>query len=269
MGAAIYKSSRDHVRKIHPYGYGFIEVSAEPVADFSTYKIVREARILVDRDTEYPSGACLAVTDNLFYRGDKIFALEVIQEVPDADKKAPGMPEQPYRFLGEFQLAYTRIPFKMQVSMRLNQNGELETSIRNLLGPESATYIGVGSLQRHPVELPTAKLHTNLGSGQWRFVGDEADGVRQWGEGFLRFMQGKSNNPRPLDAHLRDRIEELDLVLSRWGDYFEGQVNKIYTLAMMLLQRGQELKIISESERHQWEQELVSRRGRCYRYEQG
>jgi molecular chaperone DnaK (HSP70) len=269
MGAAIYKGSREHVKKIHPYGYGFIEVRAEPLEDMSTYKIVREQRILVDPDTEFPSDASFFVTDDLFYRGDKIFSLEVIQQVPDSEKKLPGMPEQPYRFLGEFQLAYTRIPFRMQVSMRLNENGELETTIKNLLGFEKAKYIGIAACQRHGIELPTAKLHTNLGTGRWRFFGDETESVRQWAEGFSRFMHSKVGNPRPLEAHMQDRLAELDLVLSSWGDFLEGQVNKVYTLAMMLLQRGHELKIISESERYQWEQELVARRGRCYRYEEG
>jgi actin-like ATPase involved in cell morphogenesis len=267
VGASRYRSSK--VTKIHPYGYGFVNVRAEQGDESSVLKIWREPRILVPPDSEFPSDAFVVMPDSPFCRGDKVFSIEVIQKVPEGETTTAGSASKAYRFLGEFQLAFTAgFFFKVQVSMRLNENGELETTIRNLLGPERATYVGVGSLHRYPIELPTFQTTAHLSTGKWSFVSGQAEAIRKWGEGFSRFLQAKLSSGKAADTHIMNEFEELQSALSRWGVHLEQDINKVFTQGKVLLLRAQEVKVITEGERYRWEQELDAGRENCFQYEQ-
>lgn len=266
VGASKYRSSK--VTKIHSYGYGFVNIRAERGEESSILEIRREPRILVEPDSQFPSDAVVVMPDNPFCRGDKVFTIEVIQEIPEGEKANGGSDGKDYRFLGEFQLAFTNGFFTVQVSMRLNENGELETTIRNLLGPEHATYVGVGSLHRYPIELPTVQTRADLATGRWSFVADQADTVKKWGEGFSHFLQAKLSSVTAADPHLIREFEDLQSALSRWGVHLEQDINKVFTQGKVLLLRAQEVKVITEGERYRWEQELDLSRENCYRYDQ-
>lgn len=270
VGAA--KSRGTTLRKIHPYGYGFVNVRVEPGEPL--WKEIRESRILLERDSAFPSNPTVVTPDNPFYRGDNIFSIEVIQHVPDSEQKIPGVGERKFRFLGTCQLAFTPNPlitYLMQVSMQLNENGELETTIRNLMGSESATYVGVGSLQRHPVELPTAKLIPPPGkqSGRWIFLPENAGAVKQWGDGFSRFLRAKVKAQARRHRDLEDALDELQVCLTRWGGFLQDDANRVYNAGNNLLWRALELKLMTEPEKHGWQNQLEEARRRCYRYEEG
>lgn len=268
MGAA--RSRGTQITKIHPYGYGFVALRIEPVPGQPMFRVVREPALLIPRDSVFPSEPVTVTADSPFYRLDQIFALELIQQVPESEQHAPGMSGREFRFLGEYQLAYTRLPFLMQVAMRLTENGELETTIRNLHGVETATYVGVGSLRRHPIELPTSKLEM-LPSGcrKWSFLSRHAEGVKQWGDGFSRFLSARATAGARRDRHLQENLDELQSVLARWGGHLEQDANRLFSAGKTLLARALEVRLISEAERHRFEEELDAARSRCYQSDQG
>ena len=268
VGAA--RSRGTQITKIHPYGYGFVSLRIEPVPGQPMFRVFREPQILIPRDSVFPSEPVTATVDSPFYRLDQIFPLELIQQVPESEQNAPGMGGRQFRFLGEYQMAYTRLPFLMQVSMRLTENGELETVIRNLQGVESATYVGVGSLRRHPIELPASKLEMlPSGCGKWTFVARHAEGLKQWGEGFTRFLGARATASGRRDRYVAEGQDELHSALSRWGGHLEHDVNRVFTAGKTLLARALEVKLISDAERHRWEEELDAARSRCYQSGQG
>ena len=269
VGAA--KSKGAILRKIHPYGYGFVNVRAEP--DDPLWKEIREPKILLRRDSEFPSPPMMVTPDNPFYRGDNIFSIELIQYVPGGEQAIPGMGTRKYRFLGICQLAFTPnsvVTYKMQVSMQLNENGELETTIRNLVGSESATYVGVGSLQRHPIELPTSKLipPPSNKSGRWVFLPEHAGAIQQWGDGFSRFLRAKMVPGTSSHRELEYALDELQLSLSRWGGSPQDDSNRVYNAGNNLLWRAMELKLVTQPEKQGWQNQLDEVRRRCYRYDQ-
>lgn len=269
VGAA--KSKGKALHKIHSYGYGFVNVRVEPGEPL--WREIREPKILVERDSAFPSPPIVVTPDNPFYRGDNIFSIEVIQHVPDTEQKIPGLGERKFRFLGICQLAFTPNPlitYIMQVSMQLNENGELETTIRNLMGSESATYVGVGSLQRHPVELPTAKLipPPSKPSGRWVFLPENAGAIKQWGDGFSRFLRAKVTAEGRRHREIEDAVDRLQMSLSRWGAFLQDDANSVYNGGNNLLWRALELKLITEPEKHGWQNQLEEARRRCYRYEE-
>lgn len=266
IGAA--KSKGVNLVKVNPYGYGFVNQRIEPIPGEPMYRVYREPFVLVKRDTVFPSDYVIVTPENPYYRRDKIYSVEIIQHVPDAEHNVPGLGKRQFRFLGEFQLAFRRLPYMMQVSMRINENGELETSIRNMLGSESVTYVGVGSLQRSPIDLPTSKLEamSNYESGpKVSFQSSEADRVKQWGMGFIRFLIAKYNASPVKDRHMGETVDNFQLALSRWGDYPEESVNKVFSIGKSLLLRAQELKLIAEAERYRFEDELDAARAGCYK----
>lgn len=270
IGAA--KSKGVALHKVHPYGYGFVNVRVE--AGKPVWIEIREARILLERDASYPSPAVVVTPDNPFYRGDNVFSIEVIQHVPNAEQKIPGLGIREYRFLGICQLAFTPNPlitYLMQVSMQLNENGELEITIRNLMGSESVTYVGVGSLQRHPVELPALKLiDPELLEGRkarWVFIPAQADAVKKWGEGFLRFIRAKVMAAGRRHGEMESALNALQTSLDRWGGFLQGDVNQVRNIGDELLWRASELKLITESEKNGWQNQLEEARRRCYRCE--
>lgn len=269
VGAA--KSRGTTLRKIHPYGYGFVNVRVEPGDPL--WKEIREPKILMVRDSVFPSPPIVVTPDNPFYRGDNIFSIEVIQHVPDAEQKIPGLGERKYRFLGICQLAFTPNPlitYIMQVSMQLNENGELETTIRNLMGSESVTYVGVGSLQRHPVELPTSKLipPPSKHSGRWVFIPENAGAIKQWGDAFSRFLRAKVMAGARRHRDLDEALDELQMSLTRWGGFLQSDANRVYNAGNNLLWRALELRLMAEPEKHGWQNQLEEARRRCYRYEE-
>lgn len=263
IGAA--RSRGTELTKIHPYGYGFVSLRLEPVPGQPMFRVIREPQVLIRRDSVFPSDPATALVDSPFYRLDKIFTLELIQQVPESEQQAPGMGGREFRFLGEYQMAYSHLPFLMQVSMRLTENGELETLIRNLHGPESATYVGVGSLRRHPIELPASKLELlPTGCARWSFLPEQAASVKQWAEGFARFLQARVAASRREDRYLAEGQEELRTALARWGGHLEHDVNQVFTVSKTLLARALELRLLEETEKLRWEEELDRARSRCY-----
>lgn len=269
VGAA--KSRGATLRKIHPYGYGFVNVRVEPGDPL--WKEIREPKILLERDSVVPSPTITVTPDNPFYRGDNVFSIEMIQHMPDAEQKIPGLGERQYRFLGTCQLAFTPNPlitYIMQVSMQLNENGELETTIRNLMGSESVTYVGVGSLQRHPVDLPSSKLIPPPRNGddprRWVFIPENAGAIKQWGEGFSRFLRAKVMAGARRYRDIEEALDELQMSLTRWGEFLQGDADSVYNVGNKLLWRAGDLKLMTEPEKHGWQSQLEEARRRCYRY---
>jgi len=262
-GAA--KSKGTNLTRIHPYGYGFVNERLLEEPGESMYRVIREPIILIPRDSVFPTKTVVKVPDKAFYRLDKLYFLEVIQRVPEAEQNVPGMGLREYRFLGEFQLAYRRDNFLMQVSMCLNENGELETTINNQRGSESATYVGVGSLQRHPIDLPTSQYAPTMGTRRKiNFHIEEAEKVKQWGVGFQGFLARKFAEAPHKDQHVTEGLDKLRSTLTQWGAYPEQNVNDLYTVGMSLLHRSQEIRLITEIDRHRFEDGLEDARRQCY-----
>lgn len=266
IGAARSKGTR--LKKVHPYGYGFVNERMEKIKGEPMYRVYREPCMLIRRDSIFPSKIVTVTADNPYYRRDKIFSIEVLQEVPEAEQNVPGHGNRRFRYLGDFSLAFRRLPFLMQMSMSLNENGELETTIRNLHGSESATYVGIGSLQRHPIDLPTSRLVPESESEPVKptFLPEEAEKVKQWGNGFFRFLSAKYESSPGRDRYLRDGLEDLRISLSRFGEHPEEGVNRVFSVGKTLLLRAQEVKVMTESERHRFEDELDAAREKCFRW---
>jgi hypothetical protein len=266
-GAA--QSHGTQLTKIHPYGYGFIDVRLEPVADQPVNRVHRVPRILVARDSVFPSEPVTVTPDNPYYRLDHIFSIEIIQHVPSSEIGTPSVSKQEFRFLGEHQLGFARIPYLMQVSMRLNENGELETTLRNLLGAELATYVGVGSLSRHPIELPTSKIEAQTSSGHTplRFVPENAETVKRCASGILSFMHAKTRARPSADPYLLESMERLQAIIGCWGSSLKDEVNQVFNTAQEVLSRALELKVIEPNEHNRHNDELVAARCTCYHQE--
>ncbi|MCX6898413.1 MAG: Hsp70 family protein [Verrucomicrobia bacterium] len=272
IGAA--KSKGAQIRKVHPYGYGYVNVRLEPVAGQPMWRVHDEPAILLPRDSAFPSEPVVVMPSNPFYRRDKIFSIKVIQHVPDAEQNVPSVGKRPYWFLGEYQLAFTGESFEMEIAMRLTENGELETTIRNLRGSESVTYVGVGSLRRHPTELPASRLEPipispiDISGGpdpRWEFVAKNAPEIKNWGEGFSRFLGAKVSTTERRDRPLDDYSDNLQCAITRWGGHLQKDVNDVFNAGKQALSRAHEIKFISEADRHRWEDELDAIRRRCYR----
>ena len=257
-GAAKYRIAR--VQKIHPHGYGFVNVRIEEDRDQPAYEEKREARILIPRDTVFPSDPVNALADNPFYRIDKVFSLEIIQQVPEGEENVPGTNKRPYRSLGEFQLAFRRVPFIMQVTMHLNENGELETTINSLLDGASATYVGVGSLFRNPIELPISQWRAKP-EGSTREPAsdpDKADRIRQWAVGLQRLLAAKIAGVGSVDCYLRDSLNRLQEAIAHWTEYPDHHARTVYSVGKELLHRSRELRVINDAESYALEDALES-----------
>jgi molecular chaperone DnaK (HSP70) len=262
VGAA--KSRGTQVTKIHPYGYGFVNVRIEPLPGEPMNLITREPALLVPRDSVFPSKPAATMPDTISHRG-KVSMIEIIQHVPSAEQRGQGHGAGEFRFLGEFQLAFTGAPRMLRISMELNENGELETTIRT--GRESVTYVGVGCLGRDPIELPTRKKEAQRDSQpRWVFVRENAEAVRQWGRGFARFLLAKVTASARRDRYVGESLDRLQVALTRWGAYPEGDVTEVFNGGKELLLRAQEVKMMDDSERHRWEDELDAAHSRCYRH---
>ena len=268
IGAA--NSTGVAMKKIHPYGYGFVNIRLEPEKDPGWYKEIRESRIVLPRDTGIPSDPVVVIPDNPFYRKDKVFCLELIQHVPESEQEVHGFEKHPYRFLGEMHLPFRRLPFMVQVLMRLNENGELETRVKNLYGPESITFIGAGSLLRVPIELPVMERKyfppERISDGiKYVFVAAHSEEMKQWGEGFQRFLSAKTRNISRVDPFITDKLDDMQRALNAWDKDLETGVNMVFTIGAELLYRAQELKIITEGEYHNYDDNRVKIREKCFK----
>jgi hypothetical protein len=54
--------------------------------------------------------------------------------------------------------------------------------------------------------------------------------------------------------------------LRRWGHHYKEEVNALFTLGKSLLHRTQEQKLLTESERHRYEDELDDTGAECFNY---
>lgn len=267
QGAAKSKGTR--MVKQHAYGYGFVDSRMEPIAGEPMAWVHREARILVERDSVFPSDSVLVIPQTPYYRRDHIFSLELLQHVPKAEQAIPGMGTRPYRYLGEFQIAFRRVPFLMQVSMRLNENGELETTLRNLLGPESATYVGLGSPRRVPIELPASKREPIDPYQQQPSLAPDADGAqafRTWGAGLQRFLGARVREAPHLDSQLAEGLNSIARTLETWGSDLTGDVQALFNATGPALTRARDLKLISEAEFHRFDDEFNKAWERCWKW---
>ncbi len=264
IGAA--KSRDTSLTKIHPYGYGFVRVRLEPVANQPVYRVHREPAILVPRDSVFPSEPVTVMPENPFYRVDHIFSIELIQHVPESEGGALGAGKHEFRFLGEQQLSFARIPYAMQVSMRLNENGELETTLRNALGSESVTRVGVGSLVRNPIELPTTGTMPKdpCSVKELTFVPEKAEGVRKCLAGLCSFVSAKTRAKPTQDPYLLESLQTGQYLLGRWGGSPKDDVMQAHNAALEVLGRALELKYLDQNEYGRLHDELSAARSACW-----
>ena len=266
QGAAKSKGTR--LVKLHPYGYGVVAYRIEPLPDERMARVHREARILVSRDSFFPSNAAIFLPDASRHSPDHVFSVELIQHVPDAEQLVPGLGKREYRFLGELPMAVWREDnFLMQVLMRLNENGELETTIQNMLGTESATYVGLGSLRRAPIELPTSKFEPIPPPPPRSSLNTEgAENLRKWGEGCQRFLSARSREVPRVDSQVTERLEEMVATLRSWGTHLPSDVAALHRAGNQLLHRAREVRFISEPEHSRFKDELDAAWKQCWQF---
>jgi hypothetical protein len=262
IGAA--KSQLSSLTKVHPYGYGFVEVFIERLPGQPAHRVHREPCMLIPCDSAYPALPRVVAPRNPFYHRDGIYTLEVIQEVPGPEQEIPGLGRRKYRFLGAFQLAFSGQAFHMQVYMRLNENGELETTIQNLLGGEAVTYTGVASLRRCPIELPTSEIgYVDVGRRcTVKFQAEKADGVVRLAERVTQVLLEKHRLAG--DQDLDTTLAALELAFKNRLQDPERQVNHLFALGRSALHRSAELKLLSEPEKNRLERELLDARAACF-----
>lgn len=268
-GAAKFKAAQTVNR--HPYGYGYVASVLEELPSKGAFTHRREAVILVPRDSAFPNQPVSVAARMAFARRDNVVSIELIQQVADSERQAVSVGASEYRFLGTCDLAVDPAPLPacILITMSLNENGELETTLVNLTGSETTRYIGVGGMQRHPIELPTSRVHQQFEpTGQWVFVPDGLDAVRQWAMGLARLLRARHLVGQRADPYFAHGLQDLEDVLCEQDTApAEHAVNRLYNAGKSLMARAFELRFVSEPERASLASELEKARGRCYRFE--
>lgn len=147
---------------------------------------------------------------------DGVVGVELISHVTESERQVGSLGATEYRYLGTCDLAVDRTAVTrcIQITMSLNVNGELETSIVNLSGLETARYIGVGGMQRHPVELPTSVVHQDFEpAGWWVFVPEGAHAVRSGPPGLRASFAPVRSRTNASAGYLESGLSDLQDML--------------------------------------------------------
>jgi molecular chaperone DnaK (HSP70) len=260
-GAALYARSQTTSR--HPYGYGYVAVHSQPLAD-GKQLIRRQARILLPCDSVFPGPVHEESAELSFYRCDNVVSVEIIQHLPDS-QRADGE----YRFMGSYELAMDSEFFLLDISQRLNANGELETTLSNRVGLERVSFVGINGMRRLPVKLPVEREeHRAQPGGSWHFVPDYQGGVRRWAQALQDKVRTAPFGSRPADAHLDACLQRLDAALLTATAVTDEQgINELDRAGRCLLARAHELRLVGEADRAQMAAELERARRCCWRFE--
>ncbi|MCM8595662.1 Hsp70 family protein [Accumulibacter sp.] len=266
VGAAKYRLSQTTNR--HPYGYGYVGVRLHSDSERAGRSLRREARILVAPDSVMGDCGRLEPCEQDFtYRGG-VLRVELIQQVPESERQvSAAYGSSRYRYLGTIEMAVnTDFPMAV-IGMRLNENGELETTLKNFNGGECVTYVGIGGMQRFPIELPTQHGYdVRQPHGTLLFVAANADAVRQWSQTFARTMRACQLGSGCRDGYLGDALKRLEDCLEGWSAASpKAGVNACYNAAKTLLARAFELRLFAEAERGRLLAELDDARDGCFR----
>ncbi len=137
-GAALSSETRKSIP--HPYGYGFIDLKFEPKHIFEV------PHVLIPRGSIYP---CMSKPYRIkWYRKAATTEIEIIQQVPETEK-----PE--YRHLGFVSKTIKELgKSSIEITMGLNDNGELVITLNDTLDGKKVEYIGISHFRRLPIELP-------------------------------------------------------------------------------------------------------------------
>lgn len=264
MGAAKYRAT-EHVAR-HPFGWGFVAVTASRVRKGRGWRVRREPVVVIPPNSVYPSVPRTVDAPVAAYRGDKVVGVEVIQCLPPDD---PDAQAGPYRYAGTHRLAVDIDAFgvDLQVTARLNEVGELEMTLANRLDGREVTYVGCAG-QRLPIQLPTETVVQHEGaSGQWTFVADYSGMVLRWAQQLLHRLGGAA---AVQDRHLRESLLALEAACARpaaaRGD--ERQLNDIYLAGRSALARAHGLRLLADPAAASLEAELERARRACFRFDE-
>jgi len=267
VGATKYQISQTSNR--HPYGYGYVAVSLRWDGKRSRQSLHREARILVAPDSVMGEGGRLEQCQQAFTHHCGVLRVELIQQAPDSERQVSAAHgASRYRYLGTIEMALNSGFSLIVIGMRLNENGELETTLKNTSGGESVTYVGIGGMQRFPIELPTQHGYDAPPPphGALVFAATNADTVRQCAQELARTVRAGQLDAGCRDAYLGDGLRCLNDCLARWNNVSpNASVNACYNAAKTLLARAFELRLVAEAERGRLLSELDEARDGCFR----
>jgi actin-like ATPase involved in cell morphogenesis len=263
-GAAIFgRYGRSHCVNRHPYGYGYVAVQSEAISGEDADLRRRSARVLVPCGTVFPSTPVERPLEVEFFGGPKLVAVEIIQQMPPSQRGEDGE----FRFLGTYELAVDTDLFSLDVSMGLSENGELETTLSNRWGAESATFVGVSGMRRLPIQLPTErKVQRPAHYATLHFVPDYQGGMRRWGTALVGKVRDAATRLRHPDPHLEEGLQRLDAAVQAAGAVTDQHgVNELDRSGRALLERAFELRLVSEAERGALRADLERARRACFR----
>lgn len=260
-GAALFAQSETENR--HPHGYGYVATTLERADAENTYVLRRTAQILIPCDTVFPSAVSETQAAWVFYGGQRLVSIELIQHVPQSQRAGCGE----YRFMGTCDLALNSTLAAIDISMRLNENGELETTLSNRLGEEGLTLVGVNGMRRLPIELPITRTERlSLARRDWVFVPDYQGGVRRWSVALADTVRNAMAPTHQSDCHLQASLTRLEGAIAAASSVTdEHGVTELYNAGRSLLARAYELRLIAEADRSSMSADLARARQCCYR----
>ncbi|GFO96090.1 hypothetical protein ig2599ANME_0276 [groundwater metagenome] len=247
-GAALSSETRKIIP--HPYGYGFLDLKFEPK------HIIEVPNILIPRGSTYP---CMSEPYMItWYRKAATTEIEIIQQVPETEN-----PE--YRHLGFVGIAIKELgESPIEITMGLNDNGELVTKLHDTLHGKEVQYIGISHFRRIPIKLPRIREKPDIAEKPLddTLEIDEAalKDLINWANVVLKLCSVKMEDADSVTANdIRPFVNKLNdtFIFYVWDKKEKGKLdlksakenwNDILNSCNQLLHRAAELGIIEKKE---------------------